>query len=241
MVRIARDRARVGPRARLAILVAGLLALWVVFGLSGLVARDDVRDTVEAAGPLAPLAFVAVGGLLALIFVPGPLLAATAGALFGTWVGFAATLGSALTTSALAVLIGRHAGREGAREFGGRRVVALEAWLERQGVATIITARLMPGLSDAAVSYAAGAVGIALWQILLGTAIGASPRALAYAALGDSVTDLTSLQGFAAAALLVATAVVGAELMRRTVKRSRAAEAAVAEQEGRHDAQVANR
>lgn len=232
MVRIARDRARVGPRARLAILVAGLLALWVVFGLSGLVSREDVRDTVEAAGPLAPLVFVPIAGLLALVLVPGALLAATAGALFGTWVGFAVTLASALTTSALALLIGRHAGRDGAREFGGQRVVALEAWLERQGVATIVTARLMPGLSDAAVSYAAGAVGLAVWQILLGTAIGASPRALAYAALGDSVADLTSPQGIAAAALLVATAAVGAELMRRTVKRSRAAAAAVAEQEG---------
>jgi uncharacterized membrane protein YdjX (TVP38/TMEM64 family) len=232
VVRIPRDRARVGPRARLAILVAGLLALWVVFGLSGLVSRDDVRDTVEAAGPLAPLAFVPIAGVLALVLVPGTLLAATAGALFGTWVGFAVTLASALTTSTLALLIGRHAGSEGAREFGGQRVVALEAWLERQGVATIVTARLMPGLSDAAVSYAAGAVGIAVWQILLGTAIGASPRALAYAALGDSVTDLTSPQGIAAAALLVATAVLGAELMRRTVKRSAAAAAAVAEQEG---------
>lgn len=216
---------------RLAILVAGLLALWLVFGVSGLVSREDVRDTVEAAGPLAPLAFVPIAGALALVLVPGALLAATAGALFGTWVGFAVTLASALTTSALALLIGRHAGRDGAREFGGRRVVALEAWLERQGVATIVTARLMPGLSDAAVSYAAGAVGLALWQILLGTAIGASPRALAYAALGDSVTDLTSPQGIAAAVLLVATAVLGAELMRRTVKRSRAAAAAVAEQE----------
>jgi uncharacterized membrane protein YdjX (TVP38/TMEM64 family) len=204
----------------------------VVFGLSGLVSRDDVRDTVEAAGPLAPLAFVPIAGVLALVLVPGTLLAATAGALFGTWVGFAVTLASALTTSTLALLIGRHAGSEGAREFGGQRVVALEAWLERQGVATIVTARLMPGLSDAAVSYAAGAVGIAVWQILLGTAIGASPRALAYAALGDSVTDLTSPQGIAAAALLVATAVLGAELMRRTVKRSAAAAAAVAEQEG---------
>jgi uncharacterized membrane protein YdjX (TVP38/TMEM64 family) len=232
VVRVARDRTRVGPRARLAILAAGLLALWVVFGLSGLVSRDDVRDTVEAAGPLAPLAFVPVAGVLALVLVPGALLAATAGALFGTWVGFAVTLASALTTSTLALLIGRHAGREGAREFGGQRVVALEAWLERQGVATIVTARLMPGLSDAAVSYAAGAVGLALWQILLGTAIGASPRALAYAALGDSVADLTSPQGIAAAVLLVATAVLGAELMRRTVRRSRAAAAAVAEQEG---------
>lgn len=232
MVRVPRDRTGVGPRARLAILVAGLLALWVVFGLTGVVSRDDVRSTVEAAGPLAPLAFVPISGLLALVLVPGPLLAATSGALFGTWVGFLATLGSALTTSALALLIGRHAGREGAREFGGRRVVALEAWLEHQGVATIVTARLIPGLSDAAVSYAAGAVGVSLWQILVGTAIGAAPRALAYAALGDSITDLTSPQGIAAAALLVATAVLGGELLRRTVRRSRRAAAAVAEQEG---------
>ncbi|MBJ7332225.1 MAG: TVP38/TMEM64 family protein [Solirubrobacteraceae bacterium] len=221
-----------GARARLATLVVGLAVLWLVFGpVGGVLEKDDVRGVVDAAGPLAPLAFVPISGLLALVLVPGPLLAATAGALFGTWVGFAATLASALTTSALALLIGRHAGRDGAREFGGRRVVALEAWLDRQGVATIITARLVPGLSDAAVAYAAGAVSVSLWQILLGTAIGAAPRALAYAALGDSITDLTSPQGIAAAALLIATAVLGAELLRRTVRSSKAAARAVAEQE----------
>lgn len=221
-----------GARTRLAILVAGLAALWVVFGpIGGVLSKDDVRSAVDAAGPLAPLAFVPISGALALALVPGPLLAATSGALFGTWVGFLATLGSALTTSALALLIGRHAGREGAREFGGRRVVALEAWLDQQGVAAIVTARLIPGLSDAAVSYAAGAVGVSLWQILAGTAIGAAPRALAYAALGDSITDLTSPQGLAAAALLVATAVLGGALLRRTVRRSSTAAAAVAEQE----------
>lgn len=231
MVRIARFRPGVGPRARLVLLVVGLAALWVVFGISGVVSREDVRDTVESAGPAAPLAFIAIGGVLALIFVPGALLATTSGALFGTWLGFVTTLGSALTTTTLAMFIGRHAGRDGAHEFGGRRVVALEAWLERQGVATIITARLTPGLSDAAVSYAAGAVGIALWQLLLGTAIGAAPRALAYAALGDSIADLTSPQGIAAAALLVVTAVLGAELLRRAVRRSRRAAAAVAKHE----------
>ncbi|MBJ7520733.1 MAG: TVP38/TMEM64 family protein [Solirubrobacteraceae bacterium] len=220
-----------GARTRLAILVAGLLALWLVFGpVGGVLSTDDVRDAVDAAGWAAPFAYVLIAGGLALVFVPGPLLATASGALFGTWLGFVVTLCSALTTSAIAVLIGRHAGRDGAHEFGGQRVVALEAWLDRQGVATIVVARLIPGLSDAAVSYAAGAVGIALWQILLGTAIGAAPRALAYAALGDSIADLTSPQGIAAAVLLVATAVLGGELLRRTVKRSRAAQRALDEQ-----------
>lgn len=220
-----------GPRTRLAILIVGLLALWVVFGLGGIVDRGDVRAAVGAAGWAAPLAFVPIAAVLALALVPGPLLAATSGALFGTWLGFVVTLASAVLTSVLALLVGRHAGREGAREFGGRRVVALETWLERHGLSAIVTARLAPGLPDAPVSYAAGAVGIGVWQIVLGTAIGAAPRALAYTALGGAIGDLSSPQGLAAAGLLVVTTIAGAALLRRTVRRSRSAARAVAEQE----------
>jgi uncharacterized membrane protein YdjX (TVP38/TMEM64 family) len=163
--------------------------------------------------------------------VPGALLAATSGALFGTWLGFVVTLASAMTTSVCALLIGRHAGRDGAQEFGGRRIVALEAWLERHGLSAIVIARLAPGLPDAPVSYAAGAVGLRVWQIVLGTAIGSAPRALAYSTLGANLGDLSSPQGIAAAGLLVLTFVVGAEVLRRTVKRSRSAARAVAEQD----------
>lgn len=222
-------RPGLGPRARLVTLVVGLLGLWVVFGLSGLVSREEVRAAVDAFGPFAPVAFVVIAAGLALALVPGWLLAGTSGVLFGTWLGFAVTLASAVLTSVCALMIGRHAGRDGVREFGGHRVDALEVWLERHGVAAVVIARLAPPLPDAPVSYAAGTVGLAVWQIALGTVIGAAPRALAYSALGDSIGDLNSPRGIAAAALLVVTFVVGAELLRRTVRRSRSAARAVAE------------
>ena len=61
-----------GARTRLAILVLGLLALWLAFGpVGGVLGQDDVRGAVDAAGPLAPVAFVPISGLLALVLVPG--------------------------------------------------------------------------------------------------------------------------------------------------------------------------
>ena len=220
-----------GARTRLAILVVGLVALWVVFGpIGGVLSKDDVRGAIDAAGSLAPLAFVPIAACWRWSWSPARSSRRRAARCSGR--GSASSRRSAARSRRRRSRCSSAATRaETARASSAVGAWSRsKPWLDRQGVATIVIARLIPGLSDAAVSYAAGAVGVSLWQILVGTAIGAAPRALAYAALGDSITDLTSPQGIAAAALLVATAVVGGELLRRTVSRSRAA-AAVAEQD----------
>ncbi len=210
-----------GPRARLALLVAGLVGLWVVFGLTGVVREEDVRGWVDAAGPLAPLAFVPISAALGLVLVPGPLLGAASGLLFGTAVGVAVTLASAVLSALAAQAVARRVGAEGAAQLGGARLEALGAFLERRGLVAVIVQRLTPAVPDGPVNYAAGLVRLRRRDLALGTLIGVAPRTFAYTALGDSLDDLTSPLALAALSVLVLAGLAGTLLAGRAVLRAR--------------------
>ena len=89
---------------RLAVFAAFLLTLFYLVAVSRVIDVGRVRDAVAATGPVAPLAYALVAALLAAIFVPGPLLAAGSGFLFGPLVGTFVTLGSTVTTATIAAL-----------------------------------------------------------------------------------------------------------------------------------------
>jgi uncharacterized membrane protein YdjX (TVP38/TMEM64 family) len=212
-----------GPRARLAVLVAGLVALWVLFGLTGAIGEEDVRAWVDAAGPLAPLAFVPISAALGLLLVPGPLLGAASGLLFGTALGVVVTLASAVLSALTAQAVGRRVGAEGAAQLGGARLEALGAFLERRGLVAVVVQRLTPAVPDGPVNYAAGLVRLRPRDLALGTVIGSAPRAFAYTALGDSLDDLTSPLAVAALSVLVLAGLAGTALAGRAALGARRA------------------
>ena len=162
-----------------------LLVLFVVFGILRVVSQDEVESWIEPLGNWGAPVFAVVSALLGCILVPGPLLAAASGLLFGTWLGFAVTL----TSSVLAALIGWEIGRRTGAIEGPHR-----AFLERRGLWAVIVQRLLPGIPDAPLNYVAGAIGVKPWDLALGTAIGVAPRAFAYTALGDAIGDRSTAQ-----------------------------------------------
>lgn len=208
-------RGVLAPRVRLALLVAFVVAGFSAFWVFDLVEKDDVRGWVDAFGPLAPVAYVPISTALGLLLVPGPVLAGVSGLLFGTAVGTVVTLSGAILTGVCGLLIGRHAGRDGAVELGGERHAALEALLSRRGFEAVVVQRLVPGVPDAPLNYAFGAVGLSVANMALGTLIGSAPRAFSYTAIGASLDDPGSLGAIAGVVVLVLVTVVGAELGRR--------------------------
>lgn len=207
-----------GPRTRLALLIGGLLAAVVCFGILDLVTVAQVRAWVEGFGVLAPAAYVPVAGLLGALLVPGSLLAAAAGVLFGAGVGTLVSVSAAVMTALVAVMVAR---RVRAERLGGRRMHRLRSAVEEHGVLAVVLQRLLPGVPDGAASYAFGLLGVGLGQIALGTLLGSAPRAFSYAALGASVDDPESPLAVAGVLGLVITGVIGALLGRRAVSRSR--------------------
>jgi hypothetical protein len=72
---------------RLAVYATFLAGLFYLVAVTRIIDVEDVRRTVAATGPVAPLTYVAVSALLGAIFVPGPILAAGSGVLFGPVLG----------------------------------------------------------------------------------------------------------------------------------------------------------
>ena len=196
---------------RLAVVVAFLLGMFYLVAIARVVDVEAVRGAVAATGPAAPLAYVVVSALLGAIFVPGPILAAGSGVLFGPVLGLFVTLGATVGTAVIACLVGRRAGRDSARELlGADRADRLDGLIERRGLWAVVGQRFIPGVSDALASYAFGAFGVPLWQMAVGAFIGSVPRAFVYTALGASIGDLNTPLAYVAVAIWCITAVIGA-------------------------------
>ena len=196
---------------RLAVFAAFLVALFYLLAVRHVVDIEDVRRTVKATGPAAPLTYIVVSAVLGAIFVPGPILAASSGLLFGPVLGVFVTLGATVGTAVVASLVGRRAGRDSARALlGASRADRIDVLIERRGLWAVVGQRFVPGLSDALASYAFGAFGVPLWQMAVGAFIGSVPRAFVYTALGASIGNRSPLLAYTAIGVWCVTAIVGA-------------------------------
>ena len=209
------------PRQRLVLLVVALVALAAAVGLAAPVSQRGLRDAIEPLGAAGPLAYVGLAAALGAAFVPGPLLAAASGLLFGTLTGFGVSLASATLGAVLAVAAARRAGRPGVEELTDRRVRALEELLRRHPLGAVVVQRLAPAVPDAPCSYLFGLAGIGVAPVALGTLLGAAPRAFSYVALGDAAGTGSGRLAAVALGTLVAGAVLGAALAALAVRRAR--------------------
>src|ERR1700743_2258086 len=207
---------------RLAVFAALLVVLFYLLAVKHVVNIEDVRRTVKATGPAAPLTYIVLSAVLGAIFVPGPILAASSGLLFGPLLGVFVTLGATVGTAVVASLLGRRAGRDSARALlGAARADRLDQQIQRRGLWAVVGQRFIPGISDALASYAFGAFGVPVWQMAVGAFIGSAPRAFVYTALGASIGDLSSPLAYSAIAIWCVTAIVGAFAARHGYRRWR--------------------
>jgi uncharacterized membrane protein YdjX (TVP38/TMEM64 family) len=207
---------------RLGVFAGFLLGMFYLVAVARVIDVDEVRRVVSATGPAAPLIYVVVSAILGALFVPGSILAAGSGMLFGPILGICVTLGATVGTAVVASRIGRRAGRDGARALlGMKRAGSIDALIERRGLWAVVGQRFIPGISDALASYVFGAFGVPLWQMAVGSFIGSAPRAFAYTALGASIRNLSSPLAYSAIVVWCVSAVVGAFAARRGYKRWR--------------------
>jgi uncharacterized membrane protein YdjX (TVP38/TMEM64 family) len=196
---------------RLAVFAGFLLVMFYLVAVARVIDIEEVRRAISATGPAAPLAYVVVSAVLGALFVPGTILAAGSGLLFGAVLGIFVTLGATVGTAIVASRVGRRAGRDSARALlGAKRADRIDALIERRGLWAVVGQRFIPGISDALASYAFGAFGVPLWQMAVGAFIGSVPRAFVYTALGASLGNPSSPLAYSAIAVWCVTAVVGA-------------------------------
>jgi len=148
-----------------------------------------LRQALDRWGPLAPLVYVAAVVVEVLVApIPGTLLYAPAGALFGGFQGGVLSLTGNTIGAAVACAVGRTLGEEAvARRLEGSRLARHIEAIREKGVWVILLLRLNPLTSSDLVSYAAGAIGVPVWRVALGTFIGMAPLCFAQAYLAEQI------------------------------------------------------
>jgi uncharacterized membrane protein YdjX (TVP38/TMEM64 family) len=212
-------------RAALLRLAAYLLLLGTAFAAAALTGSipdaDEVRDWADGRGALAPIGFVPLFVALSFI-VAWPILAGSAGLLFGTAVGTPSAL-AGVTAAALAQMaVARYLAGDQVGRLLPRRAEKVEEFLQRNGAIAVMQARIVPLLPYALVNYSGGLVRLSFRDMGLGTAVGAAPKVFGYVALGGSLGNLGAPEAKVAVALLVVLAVAGALMVRRQIAADRA-------------------
>jgi uncharacterized membrane protein YdjX (TVP38/TMEM64 family) len=154
--------------------------LWELFS-----DRERLQQTVEGAGPLAPVVYVLFLAAQAVVApLPAPALAFAGGYVFGTAGGFVLTWLGVLLGGTICFWLSRLFGR-GFVESSDR-AKKLDRHVEEHGGIMIFVLRLIPLISFDAISYAAGLTCISFWRFFLATALGAAPGTFVFVYLGGA-------------------------------------------------------
>jgi len=200
--------------ARLLLVAAVLVGLLVLVVTSGIDAAT-IAGWVDASGWAAPVLFVVVYAALTVSMVPGAVLTAAAGLLFGAVFGTALAVVGATVGGTLAFLLARRVGRGAVQRLESAQVARVDGWLTDRGLLAVLTLRLVPLVPFSAANWAAGVTGVRLRDFVIGTAFGIVPATFAYTLLGANLADPTQPAFLAAAGGLALLSILGAVALRR--------------------------
>ncbi|MHC4875312.1 MAG: TVP38/TMEM64 family protein [Planctomycetota bacterium] len=166
----------------------------IVFDLlrSDLAADDRIerlRQFFEQAGVLAPLVyFVFVTIEVVVAPLPGLMLYAPGGILFGGFMGGLIALAGNVAGAGIACAVTRSLGDSWLTRFIPRSSLEpMQDTLERRGSWLIFLLRLNPLTSSDLVSYAAGFTRIPVWKVMAATLAGMAPLCFAQSYLAEGV------------------------------------------------------
>jgi uncharacterized membrane protein YdjX (TVP38/TMEM64 family) len=139
---------------------------------------------VRDAGSVAPLLFMLIYALAAVLFLPGSVLTLAGGALFGPVLGTLYNLTGATLGATLAFLIARYLASDWVAEKTGGRVKQLINGVEGEGWRFVAFVRLVPLFPFNLLNYALGLTRLRLLHYILATYVFMLPGAIAYTYLG---------------------------------------------------------
>lgn len=180
----------------LALVVVGGLWSYFTGGTVRLLLEEQSLDALRGAlarwGRLAPVVYVAAVVIEVLVApIPGTLLYAPGGALFGGLLGGTLSLIGNTVGAAIACGVGSAIGEEAlARRVQGTRLATYREAILARGIWVVMLLRVNPLTSSDAVSYMAGAAGVPIWRVTLGTFLGMAPLCYAQAYLAQQIFEV---------------------------------------------------
>ena len=139
---------------------------------------------IRDAGPVAPLLFMLVYALAAVLFLPGSVLTLAGGALFGPVLGTLYNLTGATLGATLAFLIARYLASDWVADKTGGRVKQLINGVEGEGWRFVAFVRLVPLFPFNLLNFALGLTRLRLLHYIIATYLFMLPGAIAYTYLG---------------------------------------------------------
>ena len=135
----------------------------------------------------APLLLMAAYTPACLVMFPRPLITLAAVLAFGPLLGFTYSLLGICASAAVTWWMGRHMRRDTVRRLAGPKLDRMIDVLKKHGLVAMTLLRLVPIAPFAVESIVAGAIGMKLWHVVLGTAIGLLPGTLTTTVFGDAI------------------------------------------------------
>ena len=144
-------------------------------------------DRIRGMGALAPVIFIILYIIAAVLFVPGSILTIGAGVLFGVIRGsILVSIGATLGAIA-AFLVGRYFAREWVRDqvAGNPKFAAIDKAVGREGWKIVVLTRLSPVFPFNLLNYGFGLTAVTLRDYALATWIGITPGTVLYVYVGS--------------------------------------------------------
>jgi uncharacterized membrane protein YdjX (TVP38/TMEM64 family) len=126
---------------------------------------------LDRAGLWAPFVFMLVYTAGVCLFVPGTLLTALGGALFGSYWGFVYVWIGAMVGASVAFWIGRTLGRDFAASLIGEKLKKYDEAIARNGFATVLYLRLVY-FPFTLMNFGMGLTKVRFWDYFSGTGLG---------------------------------------------------------------------
>jgi uncharacterized membrane protein YdjX (TVP38/TMEM64 family) len=180
----------------------GLLGLIFVLATKGqevVTLIEGFNSWVQGLGPLAPVVFLFGYALAVVAFVPGSLLTAAAGAIFGLGQGTVVVFIGASLGACTASLIARYVARDtiDARLGNHPKFRSVDQAIGREGLKITFLLRLSPVFPFTPLNYLLGLTQVSFRDYAL-ACFGMIPGTLLYVYLGKVASEVISLAGDAA-------------------------------------------
>lgn len=188
------ERPAWGRLALLALGFALLAAAWRFTPLGEIVTAEKVIGWAHAFGSQwwAPLVVMLAYTPACFVMFPRPLITLASVVAFSPWLGFAYALAGIVFSAIVTYYAGKRMRRDTVRRLAGPRLDKMVEVLKKHGLLALTLLRLVPMAPFAVEGIVAGAVGLKLWHLALGTAIGALPGTLATTVFGEQLESALS-------------------------------------------------
>jgi len=189
------SRLFVSPRARRRVVVHVLVLALLFVGVAVLLRRhvvfltdaDAARAYVRGFGVWAPLVLIALQAIqIVLAPIPGQVLGAVGGYLFGPWLGTLYNMIGITIGSTAAFWLSRRFGRTYVeRMIDADALATFDTFVERRGLLSLFVLFLIPGLPDDVLCFVGGLTPIPIRKLVVVAIVGRTPAFFLVNVVGD--------------------------------------------------------